>query len=285
MQPTKIEKNEFALIRDYIEKHCGIRVGEDKTYLIETRLTTLMAESGCINFTQFYHKALADTTNALRDKIVDAMTTNETLWFRDGGPYEILRTELLPAFAEQIRNGSRQKLRIWSAACSTGQEPYSIAMVIQEFCRTQTTLRPEQVEIVATDISPSVLFMAKLGRYDSIAMNRGMTDTIRERYFEQQERVWVLRESIRKMVNFRLFNLQESFAPLGRFDIVFIRNVLIYFADEFKRSVLHRCAERLQPAGILFLGASESMINFTTDFEMLRHANGLYYRVRAGGTL
>jgi len=277
---VKIDSNEFRLMRDYIEKHCGIFIDEQKTYLMETRLTTLMVENGCRNFTEFYSKALGDKTNALRDKIVDAMTTNETLWFRDRTPFTVLEEVLLPQMGQEIASGKRSSIKIWSSACSTGQEPYSIAMIIREYARKQRSLQPHHVTIVATDISPSVLFLAKAGRYDGLVISRGLPDTMRNAYFKEDGKVWVINDEIKNMVTFKKMNLQEDFAFLGRMDIIFCRNVLIYFAENFKKDILQRVAKLLRPRGYLIVGASESITNYSTEYDMRTHSRALYYQVK-----
>ncbi|MBL8025995.1 MAG: protein-glutamate O-methyltransferase CheR [Fibrobacteres bacterium] len=280
---ASISANEFKLLRDYIEKSCGILVGDEKAYLIESRLSSLMAQNGCNTFAEFYQKAASDRTVGLRDKIVDAMTTNETLWFRDTHPYKVLDEVLLREFADEIAKGKRRKIRIWSAACSTGQEPYSISMIIQEFARKSSVLPLEYVEIVATDISPSALFLAMAGRYDKLSMSRGMTDDFRDRYFDQTGTVWAVKDKVKKMVSFKRFNLQDSFVPLGSFDLVFCRNVAIYFSEQFKRELFRKIAQMLRPTGILFLGASESMSNYSTEYQLMTHDKAMYYRVKQEG--
>jgi chemotaxis protein methyltransferase CheR len=276
----KIDTKEFQLLRDYIEKHCGIHLDESKAYLIENRLLTLMIENGCRNYADFYHKAVNDLSFKLRDKIIDAMTTNETLWLRDSSPFKVFQYELLPGFLKQLIAGKKKNIRIWSAACSTGQEPYSIAMIIQEFSRTNPLFHSSNVEIIATDISPTVLFLAKSARYDTLSISRGLPDELRNRYFEQNGKIWVLKDAIKNMVTFKRLNLQEDFTSLGHFDIVFCRNVLIYFSDDFKRDVLSRIALRLKPDGFLIVGASESVSNYSNIFSMLTYERALYYKVR-----
>ncbi|MFC1516725.1 CheR family methyltransferase [Thermodesulfobacteriota bacterium] len=276
----KISIDEFRLIRDYIEKNCGIHLTDDKTYLIHSRLTTLMVENGCGSFTELYQKSRADETHALRDKIVEAITTNETFWFRDSSPFHILDEELLRQYVREIASGKRWKVRIWCSACSTGQEPYSIAMTVLEFARKQNRLKPEHFEIVGTDISTTVLYLAMAGRYDNFAMSRGLPEDLKNRYFTQDGNVWAISSEVQKMVTFKKLNLQEAFSSFGKQDIIFCRNVLFYFSDEFKKDILRRIAEILRPGGYLFLGASESIFNYTREYEMLRHTMGLYYKVR-----
>ncbi len=277
---TKIDLNEFQLMRDYIEKSCGIHITEEKMYLVETRLTTLMIENGCNSFTELYKKATSDMSHGLRDKIVDCMTTNETLWFRDTSPFSILDEIILKEFTEEIKAGKRTKIRIWCAACSTGQEPYSIAMVLLEYIRKNSVLKPHHIEIVGTDISPTVLYLAMAGRYDNLAISRGLDADFKSRYFEPDGKVWSIKSEVKNMVKFKKMNLQEDFSFMGKKDIVFCRNVLIYFSDEFKKDILQRFTKMLIPNGYLFLGASESIINYSSNYQMLRHTRGLYYKVR-----
>ena len=274
-----ITDQEFLLLRDYIEKHCGISLDRNKMYLVESRLNTLMVENGCDSYNALYRKASSDTTNGLRDKIIDAMTTNETLWFRDSSPYESLKT-LLAGYAAEIRAGKRAKVRIWSAACSTGQEPYSIAITALESGSAGSGLRPEQVEILATDISSTALFMAKLARYDQIAINRGLSPEMRDRYFKGEGRVWALADKVKQMVTLKKMNLQESFAAIGKCDIIFCRNVLIYFSEQFKRDIFTRLAALLRPAGYLFIGASESLSTYSNEYSMVKGSHGIYYQVK-----
>lgn len=276
---TMISLEEFRLIRDYIEKHCGIHLSDEKVYLVETRLTTLMFEQGCKSFGELHDKALRDKTHVLRDKIIEGITTNETYWFRDLHPFGILNEVLFKRYAEEITAGRRNKIRIWCSACSTGQEPYSIAMTFQEFMRENPQIRREHIEIIASDISSTVLFIGKMGRYDNLSMSRGLSGEFRDRYFIRDDKVWTIKDEIKQMVRFQKLNLQENFQHLGKQDIIFCRNILIYFSMEFKQNILKRIASLLQPDGYLFLGASESIIMYTQEYEMLRHAMGLYYQI------
>ncbi len=275
-----IQPNEFKLLRDYIETHCGILLGEEKAYLIETRLAGLVAQTGAGDYGTFYRMAANEPGTELRDKIIDAMTTNETLWFRDQHPFQILREVMLPEYAPALANGSRFRIRIWSAACSTGQEPYSIAITILEYCRLHPELKPEQFEIMASDISPSALFIAKTGRYDATAISRGMPDEVRDRYFRQEGTVWVLQDQVKKMVTLRKYNLQESLDPLGRFDIVFCRYVTIYFSDAFKRKIYEGMAKLTSHGGYLIISAVENLQSCADLFESKMHGSGTFYRSR-----
>lgn len=276
-----ISSDEFHLISEYIEKHCGIHLNDDKVYLVETRLTPLMIERGCKTFTELYQKSVADKSNALRDKIVEAITTNETFWFRDIHPFGILNEVLFKELTDKILAGKKNKIKIWCCACSTGQEPYSIAMTFLELLRQTPGINLKHIEILATDISSTVLFLGKLGRYDNLSMSRGLSEEFRDRYFVTNDnKIWTISDEIKKMVTFKKLNLQEDFSHIGPQDIIFCRNILIYFSQEFKQNILKRIASLLRPDGYLFLGASESIIMYTKEYEMLRHAMGLYYQVK-----
>ena len=273
-----IKPAEFKVLRDYIEQHCGISLSEDKSYLVDTRLSSIVVEAGCTDFAGLHQRALIDPTKQLRDRMIDAMTTNETLWFRDQHPFTILREKLIPPLAAELRGGTRRQIRIWSAASSTGQEPYSIAIAVRELCRTEAGLRPEMVEIVATDISPTVLKAARSGLYDNAALQRGMPPDLKARYFRHEGEMWLVDEEIRDMVRFEEFNLQDSPARLGRFDIVFCRYVAIYFSETMKKKLYARIADAVGPGGHLIISAIENLRGLSTRFEPQEHAGGSYYR-------
>jgi chemotaxis protein methyltransferase CheR len=276
----RIDETEFQLMRDYIEKICGIHLTKEKMYLVETRLTTLMVESGCDSFADLYHSAASDSTHKLRDRIIEAMTTNETSWFRDEGPFTILDEVVFPELAAEIRAGKRKKIKIWSAACSTGQEAYSIAMTLLEYAQNNYSLTPEHVEILASDISSTVLYLAMAGRYDSLAISRGLPDDMRDRYFDLVDNVWAIKDNVKRLISYKKINLQDNFSLLGAQDIVFCRNVLIYFSEQFKSDILLRIAGILNPKGSLFVGASESVLNYSPEYQMIGHARGIYYKLK-----
>lgn len=274
-----ISNVEFRLLRDLIEGLCGIALGDEKAYLVETRLAGLLVETGCRDFGAFHRLVASNVDPTLRERIVDAMTTNETLWFRDGHPFAILRERLLPDLAARILDGSRFRVRLWSAAASTGQEAYSMAMAIHEFCRVTPGVRPDHFEILATDISPSALLMARAGRYDASAIARGLPDAMRERYFRQEGQVWVAGEDLKRLVTFRKFNLLEPLDGLGTFDVIFMRYVAIYFSDAFKRRIYAHVARILAPEGALVISAVESLRGISEAFVQQAHAGGTWYQL------
>ncbi len=278
--PTpSIDQESFDALRHCLEREVGIALGDDKKYLIETRLKGILVEEGCTDWPEFLQRARNDSGGRIRDLIIDAMTTNETLWFRDEDPYTVLREVLLPRWAGEIRQGRRDKVRIWCSACSTGQEPYSVMITILEYARTGGELRPEQVEILATDISDTALATARAGRYNSVAMSRGMPADLRARYFIEDGRTSTVRPAVARPVTFRKFNLQSCFSLLGKFDAVLNRYVAIYFGEDFKRELYRKIRGVLNPGGVLFLGSSESLTGFTEGFQARRCGKAVYYEV------
>lgn len=270
--------SEFQLLSSLIEKECGIALQDDKQYLIESRLANLLIENGCNTFSEFYQKAKSNLHTDLKDKIVDAITTNETLWFRDDGPYTVLKEKLFPEYLS-----NNQVCRIWSAACSTGQEPYSI--IISAYEASEKLHKKQQVDkllsVMASDISSSALMLAKNARYNAIAMSRGMPADLKVKYFEDNGPVSVLKDDVKKLVTFQKFNLQQPFDAMGKFDIIFLRNVAIYFSQEFKVELFKKLAKALKPGGYLFIGASETLMGYSEDFKLLEYNKSRYYQVKS----
>jgi chemotaxis protein methyltransferase CheR len=278
----KITPTEFTLLRDFIEEQSGICLNKDKAYLLENRLVSFVESYKCRDFSEFYYIMKNGSDKNLRDRLIDAMTTNETLWFRDTHPYSILKEKVLPSFAQAVKEGKKDKIRIWSAASSTGQEPYSIAITVRDFCMGHSVIKKDMVQITATDISDSCLEKAKQGKYDAIAMSRGINPEQLNRYFVKDAvNHYTLNQEIKSMVKFQKFNLQDTPIILEpHFDLVFMRYVAIYFSDEFKRGLYNRLARVLAPKGFLVVGAVETLRNLSEDFEMNSHAGGFYYQCK-----
>lgn len=263
----KINSSEYSLMQKYIEEHCGIRLEKGKEYLIESRLTDLVVENGCSSFKEFYEKAMSGNSGKLKERIVDAMTTNETLFFRDKSTWQYLREVGVPSLLDRAEKG--RKARVWSAAASTGQEAYSLLMLLNEAANERK--KPhllDNIEILGTDISTSALFLAIAGRYDSMAMSRGTTPKIKERYFTKTGNVWEFDRELKKRVTFKQFNLQNSFVSLGTFDLILCRYVAIYFSEAFKRQLFSKMFRALNSGGVLLLGATESLRGFSDEFRI-----------------
>ncbi len=255
---------ECDLFRRYVEEHCAIALGSEKKYLFESRLARLMAQCGVADYRSFYELVRRRDDLGLRDRIVEAIVTNETLWFRDVHPFIALREQILPELARRAKE-QRRRVRIWSAGCSTGQEPYSVAMLVDELCLDGRLgiCFPQDFEIIATDISDQALTLARAGRYDPVSMRRGMVPAfavLRDRCFVTEGRTAVLTEDVRQRVTFARLNLQDDFRHLGQFDLILLRYVGIYFSRPFRRTLLGRLIQRLTPEGRILFGAAEGLV-------------------------
>ncbi|TFH72478.1 protein-glutamate O-methyltransferase CheR [Gammaproteobacteria bacterium LSUCC0112] len=249
--------DDYQVFRTFLDKACGIVLGDNKQYLVANRMRRIMEDLQIKSLSALVTRINQQSTPGLKEKVIDAMTTNETFWFRDSAPFDALRDVLLPRLILQEK---RPSIRIWSAACSSGQEPYSISMVIEEFKSRNPGTLMRDPEIVATDISMSMLNSAKQAEYDSLSVSRGLTEARRRQFFDELPMSrYQLKRSITQRVNFRQLNLKDSYSSLGRFDIVFCRNVLIYFAADLKIDILQRMRTVMNPGASLILGASESL--------------------------
>ncbi|KUO73794.1 MAG: hypothetical protein APF77_17065 [Clostridia bacterium BRH_c25] len=271
---------EFAMLQKFIEEKCGIELGEEKAYLLESKLARLLAESGASSFEELYLKICSTKDPYLIDSIIEAVTINETFWFRDKTPWYIIEDILLPVLIAELRNGKRDKVRIWSAACSYGQEPYSAAMCIDSYLNRMGAMDagPEAFEILATDISSDVLQMAEMGNYDNISISRGLDEDYKSGYFKNKGRIWRLDEEIKKRIRFQQLNLIDSYFPYEQYDIVFCRYVLIYFSEKYKKKVIDSITASLKPGGVLFIGSSELFEDYSRYYTMEQYRNGIYYK-------
>lgn len=268
-----LDDKEYQQFRSFLEQQCGIVLGENKQYLVKSRLAPLMARFDVASLSELVVKTLSPRERQLRAAVVDAMTTNETLWFRDNYPFELLKNKLFPEFAEL-----RRPIKIWSAASSSGQEPYSIAMSAAEFKQSKPGAM-SGINIVGTDISNTMLDICKNAEYDSLALARGLSAERRRKFFaDSGNGMAKVNDDIKRMVSFRHLNLLDSFALMGKFEIIFCRNVLIYFSPEVKAKIIKQFHQALNPKGYLFLGASESMTGLSDDFEMIRCNPGIIYQ-------
>jgi chemotaxis protein methyltransferase CheR len=266
---------DFDWIAQLVWQRSAIVLEKGKEYLVESRLAPLARKTGAENVSEFVGRLIARPDSSLITEVVDAMTTNETSWFRDHLPFQALQSQVLP---ELMRLRSRQRtMRIWSAGCSSGQEPYSIAMVAQD----HLALHPGwAVDIVATDLSEVMLDKARAARYGQLEVNRGLPVAMLVRHFERLGTDWQLRPEIRRMVEFRNVNLAQRMPEMGSFDVIFLRNVLIYFDTDTKRAVFEQVKRMLRPDGYLFLGGAETTLNVDPDFEPVMYDRATCYRLR-----
>ncbi len=273
---STITTEDYQSFRKFLEDACGIVLGDNKQYLVTSRLTKLISDNEIDSFSTLMKRMKVD--EKLRNCIMDAMTTNETSWFRDVYPFDILKEKLLP----ELIKAQPRTIRIWSAACSTGQEPYSLSMMVQEYSQSKPgSLSTNAVQIIGTDISPSVLAVAKSGVYEGVAVSRGLPKERKARFFQEIGAGWEVSADIKKRVSFRELNLMQNYTLLGRFDIIYCRNVLIYFSTELKRDILARMAKCLNPGGFLVLGGSESITNYSNEFDLVRWRNGVIYQLKS----
>lgn len=274
MEESPIAANEYDTFRRYLEDACGIVLGENKHYLVTSRLKRVTEEFSFPSLSEMMTTLVKGNDRHLREKVIDAMTTNETMWFRDIYPFEILKKELLPELAAK-----KSPIKIWSAASSTGQEAYSISMAISEFQQSNPGKLTSNVEIIGTDISQTVVNKAKLGSYDELSVVRGLSPERRDKFFSKKDDGWGIIPDIMQRTRFTELNLLNSYNLLGKFDIIFCRNVLIYFSSDMKKDILERMAQILKPGGTLILGGSESPTGYTKKFAMKRYPDGVVYRL------
>jgi len=268
---SEISTVDFDYVRELVYRESAISIETDMKYLVESRLTTLVRKTD--------HSGIAELVSCLRQKkepgladlVVDAMTTNETSFFRDTHPFETLCKEVLP----QIARSHSEPIRIWCAACSTGQEAYTIAMALREYCPELAS----RVSIIGTDISQEVVAKAQAGIYNRLEVNRGLPVQLLAKYFIQQGLVWQVSPQLMESVSFHQLNLIRDWGTLPQMDVIFLRNVLIYFDPETKSSILRNTSRILKPGGCLFLGLSETTLNLNTDYERVTAEKSHYYKV------
>jgi chemotaxis protein methyltransferase CheR len=262
---------DFDFIRKLLKERSGLMLSAEKQYLVESRLMPVAQRNRIANLFELANRLRAGTDEALIAQVVEAMTTNETFFFRDRIPFEHIRTTILPALMASRERYKR--IRIWCAAASTGQEPYSLAMAIKEMGPALDNFR---IEIVATDISREVLAKAEAGFYSQFEVQRGLPIQLLLKYFTQHGDLWQIAPEIRAMVQYRPFNLLSDFSRLGVFDLVICRNVLIYFDQPTKSDVLDRLARVVPQDGFLILGAAETTVGLTQAFKSVPDKRGLY---------
>jgi chemotaxis protein methyltransferase CheR len=268
-----LSESEFDFVRRLVYRESAIVLSPGKEYLVEARLTPLARDAGLTGVGAFVARQMQSPNKGTEGRIVDALTTNETSWFRDGTPFEVFRTTVLPAVvADRPVN---QPIRIWSAACSTGQEPYTLSMILGEHLAGART-----AEILATDLSDDALARAKAGRYNQLEMNRGLPAAMLAKHFRREGTDWVVGDAARSRVSFRKFNLTSPVTPSTGFDVVFLRNVLIYFDAETRRGVLHRIRSAMRPGGWLFLGAAETTLGIDDDWDRVVVGRTSVHRAR-----
>lgn len=275
----KLDTEGLDAICGLVNDLCGIYLDSSKDYLIEGRLADLVKKHGCQSYAELARKARAGVSNPVADDVVNAITTNETLWFRDSTPFNALRFKILPELIDaKASTATPRKIRIWSAACSTGQEAYSMAMT---FADIVPGIANWDLEIVGTDISSDAVRRAREARYSQLEVSRGLDQIHMSGYFSQSNREYHVNEVLRSKCRFEVRNLLQPFTSLGRFDIVFCRNVAIYFKDADRQSLFRRIADQMNPGGWLFVGSSEALNEMGPEWTPQRHCGAVCYQPKA----
>ena len=266
-----MKTGDFEFLANLLKERSGLMLTPDKVYLLESRLTPLARKRGLDTLEALIQKLRMPGDSGLLRDVTEAMTTNESFFFRDNTPFDLFKNHVMPAMAKA--RAGQKRLRIWCAAASTGQEPYSLAILLRE---NWHQWKDWKIEIVGTDICTQVLDKAKAGSYSQFEVQRGLPIQLLIKYFKQEGDIWRLNDEIRNMVSFRSFNLLDNFTGLGTFDVIYCRNVLIYFDQPTKSGVLDRMAKTLAKDGTLFLGAAETVLGITDAFRPVRGQRGLY---------
>ncbi len=269
-----IKPEELTVLVKFIHDKCGIVLDQSKAYLLESRLTPLIVELRCNSFRDLYNKALADRTLGLTNRIIDAISTNETSFFRDQKPFEMLKFKVIP----DILDRGVKNLNIWSAACSTGQEVYTIAVTLHELLGA--SVNQYRMKILGTDISDSAIVQSSRGQYTQFEIGRGFPPKMLQKYFTQVGAAWKIRDELRALALFRKINLMENFSTIGKFDIIFCRNVAIYFSMANRKRLFDRMASQLNPKGVLIIGSTESLFGVTDRFARREYHNSTYYELK-----
>jgi len=267
----------FETLANLLKTKSGLIIGTDKLYLLETRLAAIVKREKVVDMNGLAERLRRPGNDALARDVVEAMTTNESFFFRDDKPFLHFRTQALPRLVAARPPGS--PLRVWSAASSSGQEAYSLAMIVAE---SSGALGGRKVEIVGTDIARDQLARAREGVYSQFEVQRGLPVQMLMRYFRKEESSWRIADTIRAMAQFREYNLLSDLRPLGKFDIVFCRNVLIYFDQPTKTRVLEAIAGLMPPDGLLYLGGAETVLGITPRFGPMPNERGVYGLVAVG---
>lgn len=273
----KIAPAELKLISQYIQAITGIYLDQSKSYLFETRLSSIAEAHGCKSYQELHNKARQDPSKKIEKEIIDAITTNETLFFRDKSPFELLQHKILPEIidARPDKSSLKTKIKIWSAASSTGQELYSIAIVIKELLKGSSDY---SFTLSGTDISDAAVAQASYGKYNRFEIERGLDRKYLQKYFTLFGDSWKIKDEIRAMVNFRKLNLLQPFTSLGKFDIIFCRNVAIYFTLEDRKRLFNKLADSLSDDGYLIIGSTESLTGVCSRFVPKRHLRSIFYQ-------
>ncbi len=279
MTKITVTPEEFKTFAQYVLEISGIALGVGKEYLLETRLSPLLGKFECRSYAELLRRAKTDFKKEIENHIIDAISTNETYFFRDKSPFQLLQHKIFPDLIDKRSKKSFGKptLRLWSAANSTGQEIYSIAMTLLEM---GVTPQNYNIKLFGTDISDAAIAQASYGLYNKFEVARGLDPARLNRYFEPQNDRYKIKDELRAMAQFKKMNLMKPFMGVGKFDIVLCRNVMIYFTTEDRRKIYANIAKTLEPDGYLLIGSTESLVNDTDLFASNKYLNSVFYQFK-----
>ena len=275
---SELKTADFEFIRDLVRARSAIVLEDNKSYLVEARLELLTKKISIDSLSELIKSVRIEPNGTLAQQVINAMTTNETSFFRDIHPFELLKKSIIPKLIQAKQK--EKSIKIWCGAASSGQEPYTIAMLIKEHFAKE--LDGWKINIVATDLSTDILRKAKSGLYTQLEVNRGLPATFLIKYFQKKGLEWEIKEEVRSLIDFKSMNLIGSWLPMSGIDIVFLRNVLIYFDMETKSKIINKISKILQPEGCLFLGATETMLNLKVPFQRITSESSSYYSLQKG---
>jgi len=272
---TTVTPTDFVFVAKLLRERCGLVLESGKEYLVVTRLTPLAHKHGLTDVGQLVARLRGGGCNGLATEVVEAMVTTETSFFRDVHPFEALKKDLLPCLIERRR--AQRQLNIWCAASASGQEPYSFALLLKEYFPELDTWR---VNFVASDISHEMLARSRAGRYSQVEVNRGLPTPLLLKWFQQEGAYWQLDDRVRRAVTFQQLNLAQPWPAMPTWDLVFLRNVMIYFDSEVKRAILGRVAQVLSPDGFLLLGGAETTLHLDDSFSLVENLKSSFYQLK-----
>ena len=267
---------EFNIWREWVKINLGLNLESDKKYLVEHRLNPLIQHFKLSNLTDLHREVSIGRNSLIKLAVIDAITTHETSWFRDSKPFELFQVEIFPKWISELKNGTRTQISIWSAACSTGQEPYTLAIILADLCKGDPQLI-SKIKIFASDVSESTLEEAKTGLYSDFAIQRGVELNIKNRWFNKKVAGWDIHDTIKKMVEFKCLNLAHPIYLSNKQDLILCRNVLIYFTPEMRLKILNDLERWMNKDGILILGASENSSGVSPKLTLKRFSSISYF--------
>jgi chemotaxis protein methyltransferase CheR len=280
MTKIKVTPSEFQEFSKYILDISGIALDVGKEYLLETRLGPILTRLGCGSYMELLRKAKSDLKKTLENEIIDAISTNETYFFRDKSPFQLLQHKIFPDLIDKRSSKNtalKPTIRLWSAANSTGQEIYSIAMTLLEM---GITAKGYNIKLYGTDISDAAIAQASYGLYNKFEVARGLDPGRLNKYFDPHEDRYKIKDELRAMVQFKKMNLMKPFVGMGKFDIILCRNVMIYFTTEDRRKIYHNISRVLEPDGYLLIGSTESLVNDTDLYVSNKYLNSVFYQFK-----